>query len=210
MIFYQVPKYLDKILLVNLKLCIEWALPTIILVADAKIVYNCSMNGAKTQILTDEQVKQIIKRLAYQVYENNFGEKDLVIAGIEGRGEQVALLLVNELTEICKIKLLTTSIVLDKSNPAEKQILLSNTKLEVKNKVVIVVDDVLNTGKTLLYSLIPLVANKSRKIQTLVLVDRNHKSFPVAADYIGTALSTTLQEHIEVTIARNKVNVYLK
>ena len=150
MIFYQVPKYLDKILLVNLKLCIEWALPTIILVADAKIVYNCSMNGAKTQILTDEQVKQIIKRLAYQVYENNFGEKDLVIAGIEGRGEQVAQLLVNELTEICKIKLLTTSIVLDKSNPAEKQILLSNTKLEVKNKVVIVVDDVLNTGKTLL------------------------------------------------------------
>lgn len=167
------------------------------------------MSG-KTQILNDAQVKQILKRLAYQVYENNFNEKELVIAGIEGRGVQVATMLCAELESISKIRLLTTDIVMDKSNPAGKQIVLSNTSLDVKDKVVIVADDVLNTGKTLLYSLIPLVKDKARKIQTLVLVDRNHKSFPVSADYIGTALSTTLQEHIEVTIARNKVNVYLK
>ncbi len=163
----------------------------------------------KTQILSDAQVKQILKRLAYQVYESNFNEKELVIAGIEGRGEQVAALLCQELTEIGKIKLSTTSIVMDKSNPTEKQIVLNNA-VKVNNKVVIVVDDVLNTGKTLMYALIPLVKDKARKIKTLVLVDRNHKSFPIAADYVGTALSTTLQEHIEVNITRNKVNVYLK
>jgi pyrimidine operon attenuation protein/uracil phosphoribosyltransferase len=163
----------------------------------------------KTQILSDAQVKQILKRLAYQVYESNFNEKELVIAGIEGRGEQVAALLCQELNEIGKIKLSTTSIVMDKSNPAEKQIVLNNA-VKVSNKVVIVVDDVLNTGKTLMYALIPLVKDKAKKIKTLVLVDRNHKSFPIAADYVGTALSTTLQEHIEVTISRQKVNVYLK
>jgi pyrimidine operon attenuation protein/uracil phosphoribosyltransferase len=164
----------------------------------------------KTQILNDSQVKQILKRLAYQVYESNFNEKELVIAGIEGRGVKVAALLCEQLTEISKLKLHTTDIVMDKSNPADKQIVLSNTKLKTTDKVVIVVDDVLNTGKTLLYSLIPLVAQKARKIQTLVLVDRNHKTFPVAANYIGTQLSTTLQEHIEVKITQNKINVFLK
>ncbi len=167
------------------------------------------MMSGKTQILSDKQVKQILKRLAYQVYENNFNEKELIIAGIEGRGVQVAELLCKELAEICKIKLSVTDIVLDKSNPAQKQVILSNNKLSVKDKVVVVVDDVLNTGKTMLYSLIPLVSDKARKIQTLVLVDRNHTSFPVKANYIGTALSTTLQEHIEVNISKGKVNVYL-
>lgn len=164
----------------------------------------------KTQILKDSQVKQILKRLAFQVYENNFNEKELVIAGIEGRGVKVAELLCEQLGEISKLKLHRTDIVLDKSNPTDKQIVLSNSKLKVTDQVVIVVDDVLNTGKTLLYSLIPLVSQKAKKIQTLVLVDRNHKAFPISADYVGTQLSTTLQEHIEVKITQNKINVYLK
>lgn len=172
--------------------------------------YNCSDMSGKTQILSDQQVKQILKRLAYQVYEKNFNEKELIVAGIEGRGVKVAELLCTELASICKIKLHTTDIVLDKSNPAEKQVVLGNTKLKVSGKPVVVVDDVLNTGKTLLYALIPFVKDKSSKIQTLVLVDRNHKTFPVSADYVGTQLSTTLQEHVEVTIEKGKVNVYLK
>jgi pyrimidine operon attenuation protein / uracil phosphoribosyltransferase len=166
--------------------------------------------NVKTQILNDLQVKQILKRLAYQVYENNFNEKEIIIAGVEGRGVEVAKLLCEELNEICKVKIHTTDIVMDKSNPAAKQIVLSNKGLNATNKAVIVVDDVLNTGKTLLYSLIPLVAQKAKKIKTLVLVDRNHKMFPVAADFIGTQLSTTLQEHVEVQIAKGKINVYLK
>ena len=206
--FSLVPKYLDKNLIVNQNLFIwlgfkPWNYFL------AKNHYNCSMKSDKTQILSDKQVKQILKRLAYQVYENNFNEKELVVAGIEGRGVKVAELLCKELAEICKIKLSTTDIVLDKTNPAQKQITLSNNKISVKDKVVIVVDDVLNTGKTMLYSLIPLVNDKARKIQTLVLVDRNHISFPVKANYVGTALSTTLQEHIEVTISKGKVDVYL-
>lgn len=165
--------------------------------------------SVKIQILTDKQVKQILKRLAYQVYENNFNEKEIIIAGISGQGNLVAELLCTELAEICKIKILTTNINLDKENLAQQQVVLSNTKIDVSNKVVVVVDDVLNTGKTMLYSLMPLVSAKARKIQTLVLVDRNHISFPIKANYIGTALSTTLQEHIEVSIVKGKVNVYL-
>jgi len=164
--------------------------------------------SSKVQILSDIQVKQIIKRLAYQVYENNFNEKELIIAGIQGRGEQIATLICKELLEIGKIKITATSILMDRTTMSAKQIQLSNDT-NVTNKVVIVVDDVLYTGKTMMYALIPLVKDKAKKIQTLVLVDRNHNSFPIVADYYGTALSTTLQEHIEVNINKTKVNVYL-
>lgn len=173
-------------------------------------MYNCTMNMNKTQILNDKQTKQILKRLAYQVYESNFNEKELIIAAVEGRGSKIAAMLCDELASISKLKLITTDIVLDKSNPEEKKIVLSTSGLNVKGKSVLVVDDVLNTGKTMLYALIPFVKDKAARIQTLVLVDRSHKMFPVSADFIGTALSTTLQEHIEVSIERGKVNVFLK
>jgi pyrimidine operon attenuation protein/uracil phosphoribosyltransferase len=114
----------------------------------------------------------------------------------------------NQLLEFINKKLSKLETLYDKIVEAEVFLKLE-TQQSVKDKVVIVVDDVLNTGKTMLYSLIPLVNDKARKIQTLVLVDRNHISFPVKANYVGTALSTTLQEHIEVTISKGKVDVYL-
>lgn len=203
--FPQVPKYLDKFF--SGSSGPEEAYRLFIM---RQYPYNCTGMSGKTQILGDAQVKQILKRLAYQVYEKNFNEKELIIAGVEGRGSRVAEMLCSELASICKIRLHTTEIVLDKSNPQEKQVILSDPSVKAAGKVAIVVDDVLNTGKTLLYALIPFVKDKSAKIQTLVLVDRNHKTFPVAADYIGTQLSTTLQEHIEVNIEKGKVSVYLK
>jgi pyrimidine operon attenuation protein/uracil phosphoribosyltransferase len=147
--------------------------------------------------------------MAYQIYENNFGEKELIIAGIEGRGSSIAELLFEELSKICKIKLHLLEIHLDKKNPTGGSVLLSDEKIKITDKNVVVVDDVLNTGKTLVYGLTPFIRNKAKQIRVAVLVDRNHKNFPISADFIGISLSTTLQEHITVLIEKKKVNVYL-
>lgn len=162
------------------------------------------------QILNDVQVKQMIKRIAYQVYENHFNDKELIIAGIEGRGSHIAQLIFDELISISKLKAKLLTISLDKENPTGSSVSLSDEKVKLADKSVIVVDDVLNTGRTLVYALTPFIRAKAKRIQVAVLVDRNHKNFPIAVDYIGIQLSTTLQEHVDVTIEKRKVNVYLR
>ncbi len=167
------------------------------------------MAGQKTQILNDTQVKQILKRIAYQVYENNFNEKELIIGGIDGNGFLVAQMLQEQLSNISKLKSSLIKISLNKREPSEKNLILSDEKLNLKDKNILLVDDVLNTGRTMIYALLPFIKAHSKKIHTMVLVDRDHKSFPVSADFIGISLSTTLQEHISVTIEKKKVNVFL-
>lgn len=168
-----------------------------------------NMSEQKVQILNDIQVKQMIKRISYQIYENHFNDKELIIAGIDGRGNYIAGLLTEQLAEISKIKVSFVSISLDKDNPSGSSVSLSDEKLKIADKNVIVVDDVLNTGRTLVYALTPFIRAKAKRIQVAVLVDRNHKNFPISADYIGMQLSTTLQEHVSVSIEKKKVNVYL-
>ncbi len=163
----------------------------------------------QTQILNDQQVKQMLKRIAYQVYERNFDERELIIAGISGRGLEVAQMLLDQLAAISGLKLALLEVKVDKDGPKEGSVTLGNQDIKLANKTVILVDDVLNTGRTMVYALLPFLRAGSRRIQTAVLVDRNHKSFPVSADYIGMSLSTTLQEHVTVTLERKKVNVYL-
>jgi pyrimidine operon attenuation protein/uracil phosphoribosyltransferase len=167
------------------------------------------MSDKTIQILDDSQVKQIIKRIAYQIFENHIHDKELVLAGIDGRGTHIAQLLYNELTTISKIKVQLLNIELDKTNPIGSGVKLSDDKIRLTDQNIIVVDDVLNTGRTLVYALTPFIRAKAKKIQIAVLVDRNHKNFPVSADYRGMELSTTLQEHVSVTIEKKKVNVYL-
>jgi pyrimidine operon attenuation protein/uracil phosphoribosyltransferase len=167
------------------------------------------MTLQQTQILNDAQVRQILKRMAYQVYEQHFNEKELIIAGIEGRGFAFAGMLHEELAAVSKLKLSLIEVKLDKTGPTEHSVKLGDERIKAEGKNILLVDDVLNTGKTMMYALLPFVRAGARHIKTAVLVDRDHKSFPVSADFIGIALSTTLQEHITVSIERKKVNVFL-
>lgn len=167
------------------------------------------MPVSKTQILTGSEVNNMLKRLAYQVYEQNFDEKELIIAGIAGNGTTIARLLNEELNSICKIKTRILDINLNKKSPGKENISLS-ADIRIEGKCVVVVDDVLNTGRTFVYALLPFVGKQAKKIQALVLADRNHRAFPISADFIGISLSTTLQEHVEVKIHKNQVSVYLK
>jgi len=167
------------------------------------------MSIKKTQILADSQVKQIIKRIAYQIFENHFTDKSIILAGVEGNGTYIAQLIHDELVSITSIKVQQIIISLDKQNPTGSGVHLSDEKIKLSDKNVVVVDDVLNTNRTLVYALTPFIRARAKRIQVVVLVDRNHKKFPVAADYIGLQLSTTLQEHIEVNIEKKKVSVNL-
>ena len=162
-------------------------------------------------ILDKNQTIQKIRRIAYEIYENNFNETELVVAGIFDKGYLFGLLLVQELESLSPLKIKLIKINLDKSALLQSEIQLDIDIALLKNKSIIIVDDVLNSGRTLAYSLKPFLNIEIKKLQIAVLVDRGYKSFPVAADYIGYSLSTTLKEHIEVVLDNEEeFGVYLK
>lgn len=170
------------------------------------------MDEIKTNnlLLDATRTNQKVRRIAYQIYENNFSEKEIVIAGISGEGFTFAQMIVAELTKIAKCKISIAEISFDKKALSQPEINIESTINTFKNKSVVITDDVLNTGRTLAYSLRPFLRIPLKKLQVAVLVDRNHPQFPIAADYVGYALSTTLNEHVQVILAEEeKKGVYL-
>ncbi len=161
------------------------------------------------RILNQEQINQKIRRIAYQIYENNAEEPALFLAGIQGSGYQVAHLLKRELEAILKIPIQLIQVSLDKDRPIQSEVSLDQDISQLESPTVIVVDDVLHTGRTLSYSLKPFLTIRVKKLQTVVLVDRQYRQFPVAADYVGFQMSTTPQERVEVFLEPGKVGVYL-
>jgi pyrimidine operon attenuation protein / uracil phosphoribosyltransferase len=150
---------------------------------------------AKNSILDAEAALRRIRRMAYEVAEQNTGESGLIILGVEGNGAVVATQLVRELSAIISIPVQTGMVRINKKEPLDAVL---EPSLDAEGKVILLVDDVSNTGKTLLYALKPLLGSQPKKIQTLVLVERSHKLFAVQPDFVGLSVSTTLQEHISV------------
>jgi pyrimidine operon attenuation protein / uracil phosphoribosyltransferase len=151
----------------------------------------------RNYILTREVAGKKLRRMAYEILENNFEESQLVLAGIRESGSIIARNIQQLLKEITTIETQLVTVSLDKKVP--KEITLSE-KIDFTNKVIILIDDVANSGKTLSFALKPFLDFQPRKIQTLVLVERSHKVFPVQPDYVGLSLATTLQEHIYVEV----------
>ena len=168
------------------------------------------MFDIQNQILNKKQVLQKVRRIAFEIYEQNFEEQEVIIAGIHDMGFTFATLLSNTLKEISPLEVKLVAITLDKFTPLQSEVKLDTSLDSLQNKVVILVDDVLNTGRTLAYSLKPFLNVSIKKLQVAVLVDRNHKTFPIAADFIGYSLSTTINEHIHVDLSnQNAFGVYL-
>jgi pyrimidine operon attenuation protein/uracil phosphoribosyltransferase len=157
----------------------------------------------KTKVLNHATIEKMIKRMAYQIYENNFGEKYLTIVGVSSRGFELAKIIKGELDKISNLKSELVEISIDKNNPSAETTVLNPANFNIKGTVLIV-DDVLNTGKTLVYAALPFVNVKTLKLQIAVLVDRNHRKFPVSADYTGTKLNTTFQEHVSIEMNAKK------
>jgi pyrimidine operon attenuation protein/uracil phosphoribosyltransferase len=157
------------------------------------------MADSRLLILDKKQIQQKINRMAYQILEDNLNEKEIVLAGIWDRGYKLALRLKSVLQEISDLKVTMFKIDLER----EASSLSATTDPEpgkVKNKVVILVDDVLNSGKTLAYGFGVFLNTSHKKIRTVVLVDRSHKIFPIATDFVGLQMATVLKEHVDVII----------
>ena len=162
----------------------------------------------KTQILDKIQLQQKVNRLAWQIYEQNYSEKEIIVVGIEKRGVELSKRISDVISSISDIKVINSTVKLDKENPFSSDIVISLEVDAIENKVVVLVDDVLNSGKTLIYTAKEFLSVPLKKLSTLVLVNRNHNRYPVKADYEGMSLSTTLQEHINVVFGKEE-GVYL-
>src|SRR5690554_958021 len=159
-------------------------------------------------ILNPIQINHKIRRIAYQIYETFPNEKELVIAGISENGYVFAEKLTETLQEITPIKVLICEVKINKKKPMEK-VETSLKKDDYKDKAVILVDDVLHSGTTLIYGVKHFLEVPLKKLKTAVLVDRNHKKFPVKVDFKGISLSTSLQEHVSVSFDQKTYGVYL-
>lgn len=152
------------------------------------------------RILDQKQIKQKVKRLAIEMVENNYNEKEIIVAGINNNGYGFAKMILRELRKISDIKYSLAKIALNPAKPLSEEISISIKKEDLKNKVVLIIDDVANTGRTTFFAFKPLMEVMTKKIEVAVLVDRKHKSYPINVDYVGLSLATTLKENIDVRI----------
>lgn len=157
------------------------------------------MPNSPTTVLNHQQVKDKITRIAWQIYEEYYKESEVIIAGIADRGYVLAQLLQTELEKISAIGFVLHKLEFDKDQPVSSSYKISPDN-NFENKCVVVVDDVLKSGATLIYACNYFLQFDIRNMKTVVLVDRNHKRFPIKADFKGLSLSTSLQEHVRVNI----------
>ena len=148
-------------------------------------------------ILTNEQIQNKTRRIAYQIYETNCNEKEIIIAGINGNGFIFAKNIAKILSDISEIKIVLCEVKIDKKHPI-KEVSTSIPSSEYKNKSLVLVDDVLSSGTTLIYGIKHFLEVPLKRFKTAVLINRNHKKYPVKADFKGISLSTSMQEHINV------------
>lgn len=163
------------------------------------------------QILDEHRIQQKIKRIAIEMLENNFGEKELILAGLNNNGLRFAELLLAALKPLTPagMKISLTRIRLNPANPIDYEPFIEIPAESLRGKSVVIVDDVANTGRTVFYAIQPLLKVIPKKVEVAVLVDRKHKSFPIKADYVGLSLATTFLENIEVKLTDPGMEVNL-
>lgn len=161
-------------------------------------------------ILNENEIEQKINRLAHQIIENSFEEKDLFIGGISGNGFKIAQKLHSIIAENTDQNTHLFEINLNKEEPWASPIQLSATKESLKHGYILLVDDVINSGKTMQYALIKLLEQATKAIKTVALVDRMHRRYPIKADFVGLSLSTTLKERVEVFEENDTFKAFLK
>ncbi|MDC1316441.1 phosphoribosyltransferase family protein [Flavobacteriaceae bacterium] len=163
----------------------------------------------KNKILNTNQIKKIVKRIAYQIHENNLDYPEIILIGVHKNGYTLAEKINKELKQISKSNIKLVSIKINKKNPLE-EIELDCKKEYLKNKVIVLVDDVLHTGKTLIYCVKYLLEITPKNFNSVVLIDRNHKKFPIKVDFKGISLSTFISDHVEVVFEDNNSYAFIK
>lgn len=167
------------------------------------------MSITKNIILNHQEIQHKIRRIAYQIYESNVYEEDIILAGVQENGFLLAKKLKQNLEKISDIKPILCKVIINKKKPLA-EITTSLSKDEYTNKSLVLIDDVLSSGSTLIYGVKHFLDVPLKQFKTAVLVNRNHKKFPVKADFKGISLSTSLNEHVEVILSGKQFEAYLK
>lgn len=160
-------------------------------------------------ILNHKQIVEKINRLAHEILENTFEESTLFIGGVSGNGSLLAKALTDVMKKFSDQYVVVFELAIDKENPWDHPIQLSIDQGKIKNGFIILVDDVLNSGKTMQYALVKLLEQPTKSIKTVALVDRTHRRYPIKADFVGLSLSTTMKERVEVSLSDDNFHAYL-
>ena len=166
------------------------------------------MSQSNNIILQHQEILHKIRRIAYQIYESNVNEKDIILAGIDENGYTLAKKLKQNLEKISELKPILCKVSIDKKQPLN-EVKTSLKKEDYENKSIVLVDDVLNSGSTLIYGVKHFLDVPLKQFKTAVLVNRNHKKYPVKADFKGISLSTSLHEHVEIDLSGKEYLAYL-
>ena len=161
----------------------------------------------KNQVLNNDKIKKICNRLAYQIVENSLINEKILIVGIKQKGLEISKLIIKELKKICSNEVILKSIEINKNDP--KSSINCDLNPSDSYEKVFLVDDVLNTGKTLMYSVKKLLDYDFISIKTVVLIDRNHKRFPVKVDFKGISLSTNYDDTVMLSIKKNSLQAII-
>ncbi len=162
----------------------------------------------KNKIKSAIDIQSSIRRIAYQLYETNIDETNLVLVGIEKKGAYLSKLIGLELCKISNIKLIHVTLEINKKKP-QNTIQSSLPISQIENHSIVIVDDVLNTGSTLIYAVNHFLQISVKQIKTVVMVNRNHKKYPIKADFKGLSLSTSLNDHVTVVFEGDESGIYL-
>lgn len=164
--------------------------------------FDESLRMTRNYILDETTVQKKLERMALEIVENNLDEQELILIGIRDNGSVIARTIQVHLEKLSSIPTRLLHLSLDKRHPGAIDL---SESIDFNDKSIILIDDVANSGKTMLYALQPLLQFYPKKIETLALVERSHKAFPVHTDYVGISLATTLQDHIYVEVEGERV-----
>ncbi|MBM3185194.1 MAG: phosphoribosyltransferase [Bacteroidetes bacterium] len=160
-------------------------------------------------ILDHRQIDQKITRLGHQILENCFEEQTIFIGGIVGNGAILASKLAEIIQTNSNMEVVYFEIEVNKEEPWSQPIQLSIDQKSLKKGYIILVDDVVNSGKTMQYALMKFLEQATKAIKTVALVDRQHRNYPIKTDFIGLRLSTTLKDRIEIDMKSSEMKAYL-
>ena len=159
----------------------------------------------KSIVLNQEQIKQKIERIAYEILENTFEEKEIFVGGIAGNGFLLAERIVSKLNEISDKQIKLFEVTVNKDNPNDFAINLSIDDQDLSQSTIIIFDDVINSGRTMIHAVKRILDNKISVLKVATLVNRTHRRYPVQADFVGLNMSTTLKDNIIVELGAKEI-----
>jgi pyrimidine operon attenuation protein/uracil phosphoribosyltransferase len=160
-------------------------------------------------ILDQQQIQQKITRLGHQLIEVAFDQEVIYLGGIVGNGYVLAQLLADVIAQNSALRVVCFEIKLNKDEPWSEAITFSIDQKDLKNSYIVLIDDVVNSGKTMQYALLKFLEQATKAITTVALIDRQHRRYPIKTDFAGLSLSTTLKNHVEVDFNKSNAKVFL-